>query len=253
MTSGSSEDTSSGPLRTAGHIALRAGGYLLILVVGYWLLTSSIVSVYYVSSGSMLPAIRPGDRVLVNEAAYGVRTPATFPLSATPVPWQAEWTWGGVDRGDVVLFRAPMGPYRDLPPSDRPAYVKRCVAIPGDTVRVREGQLTVHGRSLPLPPGTDSRERTWTVPARGDTLRPRRTPMPEPFLQSVTTRASRVPNPARAGADSVYVTRQNYYVVVGDNAEASRDSRHWGYLPQNRLIGEVVTKAGSNGVLFGRD
>jgi len=92
---------------------------------------------YVVPTGSMEPTLQPGDRVLVDKTAYGWRLPYTgIELGGDAPP----------ERGDVVIFDSP---------EDGTRLVKRVVAVPGDTVAVREGHLVVNGAPLSLPDRPD--------------------------------------------------------------------------------------------------
>jgi signal peptidase I len=101
------------PRRRLVHLAL----FVLALV----LVRGTLFDVYRVPSGSMRPTLAAGDRILVNHLAYGLR----IPLAGRPLA-----TWGGPDRGDVVVFRSP---------ADGRSTVKRVVGLPGDRI----GPLTV--------------------------------------------------------------------------------------------------------------
>ncbi len=91
---------------------------------------SSLADHYYVPTGSMEYTLMPGDRVVVDKTAYGLRVPLTtvdILGSATP------------DRGDVVVFDSPVDGLR---------LIKRVVAVEGDLVHVRDGRLSINGQLL---------------------------------------------------------------------------------------------------------
>ncbi len=100
---------------------------ILVFLVGLLILRSSLLDLNRVPSTSMMPSLLPGDRVLVNRLAYGVR-----------VPFTRCWllTWGQPTRGEVVVFDAPV--------AER-LFVKRVIGLPGDTVAVRNGQVWING------------------------------------------------------------------------------------------------------------
>ena len=85
---------------------------------------SSVVQAFWVPSGSMLPTIQIGDHIFVNKLAYSVR----LPLIGTEL-----MKVGDLQRGEIVVFVSPIDPSTDL--------IKRVVAIPGDTVEIRNKQL----------------------------------------------------------------------------------------------------------------
>lgn len=105
----------------------------LAVVIGLVLVARSTFADHYkVPSGSMIPSVEIGDRVIVNKAAYGLR----LPLSRT---WLTDV--GMPERGDVVVLRSP---------ENGIVLLKRVVAIGGDQVQVRHGRLTLNGDAAPI-------------------------------------------------------------------------------------------------------
>ena len=93
---------------------------------------SSLADHYYVPTGSMIPTVEVGDRLLVNKAAYGLRLPFS---ELTVVPFS------GPARGEVVVLNSP---------EDGKVLLKRVAALPGDEVAVRGGRLYINGRPIPV-------------------------------------------------------------------------------------------------------
>lgn len=103
---------------------------LLVIVALMTVGRSSLADHYYVPSGSMEFTLLPGDRVVVDKTAYGVRLPlTTIDLFGSAPP----------DRGDVAVFDSPR---------DGTLLIKRIVAVGGDRVTLQRGRLTVNGESL---------------------------------------------------------------------------------------------------------
>ena len=141
-----------------------------------WFLLAQVGQVFRIEGESMAPALRSGERVVVDKLGF---------------------RFGRIERGDVLVFR---------PPSGGPtAVVKRVVALPGETVRFRGDEITVLGSGTPRASGS---------------------PVPD-----TTQRAP--------GADSVFVA-DGHYFVVGDNRAKSSDSRRFGLLARDSVIGEAV-------------
>ena len=107
---------------------LREGAVLFLIIAGIFAARSSLADHYHVPSGSMEYTLFPGDRVVVDKRAYGLRIPFTH-LQLT----EGE----AVARGDVAIFDSPR---------DGKRLIKRIVAVAGDDVRVLQGHLYVNGR-----------------------------------------------------------------------------------------------------------
>lgn len=116
----------------------RTEGRSILLTLGLLMLArTSFANHYVVPSGSMEPALLPGDRVAVDMSAYGLRVPFTgIRLVERGVP----------QRGDVVVFKSP---------ADGTRLIKRVVAVAGDTVELVDGHLAIDGLPLAGPGAPD--------------------------------------------------------------------------------------------------
>lgn len=117
---------------TRKHGWLREGLALLAFIAAVGATRSSVADHYFVPTGSMIPTVEVGDRVMVNKLAYGMRVPFSEKLL---VPW------GRPRAGDVVVLSSP---------EDGVTLLKRVVAIPGDLVEVHQGQLWINGKPVPI-------------------------------------------------------------------------------------------------------
>jgi signal peptidase I len=140
---------------------------------------SSVVQAFWVPSGSMLPTIQIGDHIFVNKLAYSVR----LPLVGTEL-----LKVGDLHRGDVVVFVSPIERSTDL--------IKRVIAVPGDTVQVKDKKVLVNGEVVP-----DSHAH---------------------FSDSSIS-----PNTHRDNMPPLQVPEGKFF-VMGDNRDRSYDSRFWG-------------------------
>ena len=205
-----------------------AGLFPVILAV--FLLRSFVAEPFKIPSGSMMPTLLTGDLILVNKFTYGLRLPVlgTKITEGTPLA-----------RGDVVVFRYPPQPSMD--------YIKRVVGVPGDEVSYQNKRLTINGQPVskdPLPDYFDE-----------DTMR-----YSKQFAEKLGAADHRILNDEtrRAGLSDAEImafpNRENcrysvegfvckvpagQYFMMGDNRDNSLDSRYWGFVPDQNVVGRA--------------
>lgn len=251
-------------------------------IVGAWVLLKVFVfASYHVPSDSMMPALWPGDYVLVEKLSYGARL---FDLekaaAGKPFEMHRTWRWGSVKRGDVVVFNNPY-PHsgRKLEFDLMQYYVKRCIALPGDSFEIRHGRYQVRGCAEPLgnvraqddvfqalqPDGrgiyglNSHAFPKWDVfkwsilefgplylPRRGDTLpmNTRHYWLYKKLIEWETGKQLEL-NPdstvcLNGHPVKAYTFCHDYYFMAGDNASNSNDSRYWGLVPDDFIAGRAV-------------
>lgn len=177
---------------------------------------SAIADINFVPSGSMKPTILEGDFVFVNKLAYDLKVPFTT--------WHlAEWS--APERGDVVVLFSP---------EDETRLVKRLVAVPGDTIELRNNVLWVNGqRAAYQPPKEGVLDYVSKADlARGsfasETVENRTHSM---MVYPAVTSPVRTIAPMTLGHDE--------YFVMGDNRDNSKDSRYFGVVKRDRIVGEA--------------
>ena len=198
----------------------------VILVVFF--LRSFLVEPFKIPSSSMVPTLLVGDFILVNKFAYGVRL---------PVANRKVFDVGNPQRGDVMVFRYPEDPSLD--------YIKRVVGLPGDRIEYRNKHLTINGKPVQVRQVDDylSRERMQFSHRYVETLGgtnhqilldddapPYITPLRSfPFSgncnYNMTGLACTVP--------------PGHYFMMGDNRDNSSDSRVWGFVPDQNIVGKA--------------
>lgn len=183
----------------------------VILVV--LLLRSFIVEPFRIPSGSMIPTLRVGDFILVEKFSYGLRV---------PVINREILRTGEPQRGQVMVFRYPKNPDED--------FIKRVVGLPGDHIEYRNKQLYINGTLQRRDDGkpylyheSDNRyidAREYTEDLAGVKHHILLIPgMDEPPMS--------------------FVVPPHEYFVMGDNRDLSNDSRYWGYVPEQNLVGRA--------------
>lgn len=285
-----------------------------------------------VSSPSMERSLLTGDFMLINKLSYGPRLPKTIlslPFvnqrcysTLISLPYMRLFGTPGVERHDVMVFNYPMED--EYPVDHRTYFVKRCVGLPGDSIRVTEGAVYINGKAEKDPDGLQynyriksdqpldsaymaqcgiyeggstsdgndysftltkaladtfrsktyisliericekqglwdefvfpfSEQYKWNVdnfgplkiPAEGDTIKLNvdNLCLYQRIITAYEHNSLEIKDAKiliNGSAANSYVIRQNYYFVMGDNRHNSQDSRHWGFVPEDHIIGKAT-------------
>lgn len=256
---GSTDPTTS--TLSARDIALVVVATLVCALV----LRMFVVEAYRIPSASMENTLLTGDLILVNKVSYGIRVPSTIPFFPIPLDPGYLLSLSNIRRGDVIVFELP-GVVDNGNPATEAAFVKRCVGIPGDTVEVRQARVLVnHREMIPpptvrmqayehasfssrlFPPGAGFTEREYgplRVPMRGDRIDVRVNTLPEwqRLMEREGHRVDVSDNVVLVDgiARESYTIEKNYYFVLGDNMGNSTDSRVWGFVCEDDIVGEAL-------------
>lgn len=169
-----------------------------------------LIGVYKVPTGSMQPSLKPGDFIFVSKLKYGIKIPFTNYKLFESEP----------QRGDVLIF--------NYKPKDDIVYVKRVVGLPGDVLEIKERRLIVNGIPMEYSLIENDRDNpqselfdVWSETSNLSTIRV--------IFEKNTTGQNYGP----------YTVPQGEVFVLGDNRDASDDSRYWGSISQSLIIGRV--------------
>ena len=181
---------------------------LIVLV-----LRSFLVEPFRIPSASMMPTLLIGDFILVNKFAYGVR----LPVLETKIIQVGE-----PSRGDVVVFRFPNDTSLD--------YIKRVIGLPGDTVKYIGKQLYINGEKI-----NKIRLGRYQGVGQGDEM----TGAIE-FVEGLPdVEHSILTQRERPAINGEFIIPEGHYFVMGDNRDNSNDSRYWGMVPEQNLVGRA--------------
>ena len=202
----------------------------VILIV--FLLRSFLVEPFKIPSGSMIPTLLVGDFILVNKFTYGIRLPIiNLKLIDINQP----------QRGGVMVFHYPENPSLD--------YIKRVVGLPGDTVTYRNKRLTINGVEVPsrrvgdfsyVEGGlsfvmTERYEEKLGTHDHAILLLPEIPPVRLEGVMHFPHRDKCVYN--ETGFECVVPS--GHYFMMGDNRDSSSDSRYWGFVPDENIVGKA--------------
>ena len=203
-----------------------ASFFPVILLV--FVLRSFVAEPFKIPSGSMIPTLQIGDFILVNKFTYGIRLPV---INKKIIDINTP------QRGDVMVFRYPEDPSLD--------YIKRVVAIPGDKVAYQNKRLFINGQPVPTKRVDDylHPERLYYarqyVEKQGlteyRTLNDEDAP---PFIPDATQFPLRE-NCLYNNSGVICTVPPGHYFVLGDNRDNSRDSRFWGFVPEENVVGKA--------------
>jgi signal peptidase I len=187
------------------HIVREYLEALIIAAVFLQFANTFVVQTYYIPSGSMEETLLVGDHLFVNRFIYG---PAPTALERKLLPLRH------VRRGDIVVFRSKENPRIDV--------VKRCIGVPGDTIRVVDKKLVLNGRAVD--------DTAYAVHKDPNHI--------PPFYPTQMA--------ARDNFGAFTVPPASYF-CMGDNRDNSWDSRFWGELPESYLLGRAFAIYWSRG------
>lgn len=203
-----------------------ASFFPVILVV--FLLRSFLVEPFKIPSGSMIPTLLVGDFILVNKYTYGIRL---------PVINKKVIDLGTPQRGDVMVFRYPENPSLD--------YIKRVVGLPGDKIAYLNKRLTINGEEIRTRKIEDylDKERLYYTPRYVETLgKVDHDILVEADAPAFINQTSQYPFRDKCHYNSSGVVCEippGHYFMMGDNRDNSQDSRFWGFVPDENIVGRA--------------
>ncbi|MGI9289349.1 MAG: signal peptidase I [Pseudomonadales bacterium] len=172
------------------------------------ILRSFVIEPFQIPSRSMVPTLEVGDFILVNKFTYGLRL---------PVIRNKVWDNNDPKRGDVMVF---------FPPHKKQYFIKRVIGLPGDYIEYRNKTLFINGEEMQqtlvaeLPPGQPTMRLT-TEQIGGA----------EHSVQQLLQRFN--------DTEFSVKVKPNHYFMMGDNRDNSQDSRIWGQVPEQNIVGKA--------------
>ncbi len=192
-----------GSIEFAGSMAPVLG---LVLV-----LRSFVIEPFQIPSSSMVPTLKVGDFIVVNKWTYGIRL---------PVIRNKIIELNSPERGDVMVF---------FPPHEERYFIKRVVGLPGDEIHVLNGVLYVNGDKMSQKVLADEEAAPRSVVMTED-------------LTGIEHAIQKRLLPTRLSQNFTAVVPQGHYFMMGDNRDNSSDSRVWGPVPEERIVGKAFAR-----------
>lgn len=227
---------------------------ILVALIAAMILRAFVVQAFRIPTGSMKDTLLVGDFLLVNKFIYGVRTPdgipypvvkAGFPFLALnffSIPPKRLPAFKKPKNGDVVVFKYPEDPSLD--------YIKRCIAIGGQTIEVRSGDVFIDGKpegkktelGRKFDPDLSSRRYDRGEIVIDDSIFVKKTKMTTPLGKEYVIRhhVGRYDDRNELDNFGPVTVPEGHYFMMGDNRDNSADSRSWGFLPEENVVGEAL-------------
>ena len=237
-------------------------------------LTALVVKLFFfeafrIPTGSMENTLLPGDFLVVNKFGFGIKSPRYIPFTSIEIP---QFTiippFAKLERGDIIVFRFP-GNRDEIKPYENVNYIKRLIGLPGDTIQIKNRTVFVNGKIFPepktikinknfiipegqvnpsiFPKGAKFNEDNYgpiVVPKKGMKIKISPENI-EQWLVFIEREGHKVEQ--RNGKifidgvqSNTYTVERNYVFVMGDNRNNSLDSRFWGFVPTDNIIGKAV-------------
>jgi len=180
---------------------------IILTILFMVFIRTAVLGNYSVDTGSMNPTIREGDKFFSNNAAYSLKIPFT---KHDIVQWDSP------SRGDIIAFR--------YPGDESVNYTKRVIGVPGDEIAISGRAVYINGKKI-----------SRSLISRDEDT--------EIFLEKLNGREYLVQNYRHAhGKDTMkkFTVPQGALFVMGDNRDNSFDSRYWGFVPIENVLGKLV-------------
>lgn len=243
------------PQKVVAWVRSLAGAFVVVVI-----LNGLAIAAFEVPTGSMENTVMAGENLFVNKFIFGPSTPQIIPLFNIPLPYYKLPPLRDPRRGDVIVFIYP-GDRDEVKPKEFMYYLKRCVAVAGDTLQIRNDSVFVNGvfelfpryaKFLPtpddpsriFPPGkgwTRSNYGPLRIPKKGDVIHldAKNFIEWEIFIKreghDAELRMGQVYIDGKPA--NTYTVERDYVFGMGDNRNNSLDSRYWGFIPKDDVVG----------------
>jgi signal peptidase I len=242
---------------------------LLLTFIMALLIRGFILEAYKIPTGSMENTLLPGDFILVDKAAYSLSTPRMIPILNIEIPKIELIKLDKPERNDIIVFEFP-GNINELNSPNGENYVKRVIGEPGDLLQIYDKKVYINGKRIQnpssalidssdiimegerskgiFPPGKNWNKDNYGaifIPYKGLTIDINIKNIKEWQMiidREIGKKAVRVEGTVITINDKPvrnYKFKKDYYFVLGDNRDNSLDSRYWGFVPEDKIIGKA--------------
>jgi signal peptidase I len=242
---------------------------LLIIVIAAILIKSFILETSKIPTGSMEKTILVGDFLFVNKFIYGSSSPRNIPYTDIRLPYFKVPGIREPERFDIVVFDYP-GDRDALISTTVMSYVKRLIALPGDTLEIKNQVVFVNGKEIWIPPYVQYKKQMpipagfsmpyifprnsgWNEDNYGPLVIPKKGNIVNLTLDNIETYRTLINRHYGRNVVTIYGDKikidgeiaetftipQDFYFMMGDNRDDSADSRFWGFVPRENIVGQA--------------
>jgi signal peptidase I len=220
------------PVRQKKNIIREYIEAILVALIAALILRIFVIQAFRIPTGSMKSTLLVGDFLLVNKFIYGVRTPDRIPLLDIKIPYFRLPAFKEPKPGDIIVFKYPLDEKLD--------YIKRCIATEGQTVEVKQGMVYVDGKpegSMKFVKREYDAFENESSGSGGEYVKFYE--ITKDNGKKYTIRWHEQVNKAADSFGPVIVPKDHLF-AMGDNRDNSSDSRVWGFLPRENVIGQAL-------------
>ena len=243
--------------------------YILIALFAAIILKTFFIEADTIPTESMENTLLAGDFIIVNKVSYTFSTPRFIPLTNIRISSFKIFKTGTPKRNDIIVFHFP-GYLNEIEPNENMDFIKRIVCCPGDTLQIKDKKVIVNNKKISDPTTAiismnsilkkgkrDSRifpqGFNWNSDNYGPIVIPKKGMTVEVNPKNINLWELSIDRDLGYHAVSVegtvitifgkpvrnYTFKKNYFFVMGDYRDDSMDSRYWGFLPEDNIIGKA--------------
>ena len=243
---------------------------LIILLFVTLILRSFFIAAYKIPTGSMKNMLLPGDFLIISKADYKLTTPKFIPFTHIKIPQISLFNISKPKLYDVIVFNLPSEYYSNIK-DIKLNLVKRVVGLPGDTLQLINRNLYINFKRIDPPltvyysnskifsngireNGVFPRNKKWNTDNYGPLIIPQKGDIIKLNLKNINYWKKLINSETDSIGVSIegtviningkpvreYTLKQDYFFVMGDNRDNSLDSRFWGFVPENHILGKAL-------------
>lgn len=256
--------------RTPLHKTLEFIKNLFFAAIAALLIKTFLIETSRVPTGSMERTILVGDFLFVNKFIYGSSSPRNIPFTNIALPYFQLPALTEPSKGDIIVFEYP-GDRDELQPREILSYVKRCIGAPGDTLEIINKVVYINGTEARRPPNIQylmpqilpkaytrpdifPKGSGWNKDNYGPIIIPKKGDIVKLTPENIETYRMLInrnygKNVVQVSNGKIFIDGketntyeipQDYFFAMGDNRDDSADSRYWGFVPREKIIGEAL-------------